>query len=367
MAATAPASTTHKRYPRAVNAQQFAPNDAQCNNARRFGHWTGAIMHRCTLSASRRPYLRELWLLLAIMLVTAPALAHKPLAETAVQRSAAPINSLHYPRSFSGYEARDSYALALLQLALDKAQSPLILTPSTHSMGQNRALTELGLQRNVEVVWAMTSTEREEKLLPIRISIDKGLMGWRLALMAKEHALLLQNVHNLSDLQAFQAGQGHDWPDRQILADNGLPVQASSSYAGLFHMLAAGRFDYFPRSLLEVWAEAESYQQLGLSVDPYLVLHYPTTSYFFVAKNNPQLAETLRLGLERALADGSFDALFFKHNGVFLRQLKLSQRRVLELSNPLLPAATPLSRPELWLSRKQLLQLEHAPAKPLAE
>jgi hypothetical protein len=98
----------------------------------------------------------------------------------------------------------------------------------------------LALQRNVDVVWAMTSNTREEKLLPIRISIDKGLMGWRVALMSKEHASLLQNVHSMSDLQPFQAGQGHDWPDRQILADNGLPVQTSSSYEGLFHMLALG-------------------------------------------------------------------------------------------------------------------------------
>lgn len=317
-----------------------------------------------TFNTTRRPYLSRLWPLLGLILASAPALAREPLTEQQLQRSTTPVNNLlHYPRSFSGYEERDRYALALLQLALDKAGSALTLTPSAQSMGQDRAITELALQRNVEVVWAMTSAEREEKLLPIRISIDKGLMGWRLALMAKEHGLLLQNVRSLNDLQSFQAGQGHDWPDRQILADNGLPVQVSSSYTGLFHMLAAGRFDYFPRSLLEVWAEAESYRELGLSIDPYLVLHYPTTSYFFVAKNNPQLAETLRVGLERALADGSFDALFFNHNGVFLRQLKLSQRRVLELTNPLLPAATPLSRRELWLTREQLLQWEQAPDK----
>ena len=328
-------------------------------------------MHRSTPTTphcAARPWRAWLWIALLVALLPSTAiLAHEPLPENALNRPTTPTQNLRYPRSFSGYEERDSYALALLQLALAKAGSPLTLTPSTASMGQDRALTELGLQRNVEVVWAMTSTEREEKLLPIRISIDKGLMGWRLALMAKEHALLLQNVHSLSDLQAFQAGQGHDWPDRKILEFNSLPVQASSSYEGLFYMLAAGRFDYFPRSLLEVWAEAKSYQQLGLSVDPYLVLHYPTSSYFFVAKNNPQLAEILRTGLERALADGSFDALFFKHNGAFLRQLKLSQRRIIEMSNPLLPAATPLSRPELWLSREQLLQLELSPGKVFVE
>lgn len=284
------------------------------------------------------------------LLLTAPALA-----------ADLPSQSLRYPRAFNGYEQRDNYALALLQLALDKAGSQLRLTPSSNSMAQNRALAELELERNVDVVWSMTSAEREARLLPIRISIDKGLMGWRVALLGKDQGQLLRNIHSLGDLQQLHAGQGHDWPDRQILEHNGLPVEAGSSYEGLFHMLAAGRFDYFPRSLLEVWREASSYQQLGLRVDPYLVLHYPTTSYFFVSPRNPQLAATLGLGLERALADGSFDRLFFQHYGAFLRQLKLSQRRILELQNPLLPTATPLTRAELWLSRAQLLQLEQAP------
>jgi hypothetical protein len=326
-------------------------------------------MHRCIFKPPQyRARLGLIWrCLLLSMLCSAPTLAHQPQPAAALNRPTAPADVLRYPRSFSGYENQNNYVLALLQLALDKAGSSLRLTPSTHSMGQDRALTELALQRNVDVVWAMTSTAREAKLLPIRISIDKGLMGWRVALMAKEHADLLQNVHTMSDLQALQAGQGHDWPDRQILADNGLPVQASSSYEGLFHMLAAGRFDYFPRSLLEIGREAKSYQGLGLTIDPYLLLHYPTSSYFFVSPNNPQLAEILRVGLERALADGSFDALFFEHNGRFLAQLKLSQRRVLELHNPLLPAATPLQRAELWLSHEQLLRLEQNAAKVVSE
>jgi hypothetical protein len=303
------------------------------------------------------------WPCLLLALLLSSAAQAQP--ETIVTESTSNTASKHllrYPRSFSGYEQRDSYVLALLQLALNKAGSPLKISPSTHSMAQNRAFAELTLHRNVDVVWAMTSSEREAQLLPVRISIDKGLMGWRVALLAKQHGQLLQNIHSLADLQKLQAGQGHDWPDRTILADNGLPVQASSSYEGLFHMLAAGRFDYFPRSLLEVAPEAESYQQLGLQIDPYLILHYPATSYFFVAPDDHELAQTLRLGLERALADGSFDQLFYQHYGAALRQLKLSQRRILELKNPLLPAGTPLARPELWLNRNQLLQLEETTA-----
>jgi hypothetical protein len=50
------------------------------------------------------------------------------------------------------------------------------------------------------------------------------------------------------------------------------------------------------------------------------------------------------------------------HYGESLRLAKLSQRHILELDNPLLPAGTPLARRELWLSREDLLQLDQPPA-----
>ena len=61
-------------------------------------------------------------------------------------------------------------------------------------------------------------------------------------------------------------------------------------------------------------------------------------------------------GLEQALADGSFDRLFFAHYGDALQRARLSERQLIELDNPLLPPDTPLQRAELWLSREQLLK-----------
>ncbi|VEB41146.1 Uncharacterised protein [Chromobacterium violaceum] len=56
----------------------------------------------------------------------------------------------------------------------------------------------------------------------------------------------------------------------------------------------------------------------------------------------------LQQGLEKSVADGSFDQLFRAFNDEHLRGLKLSGRAIIELPNPLLPEATPLSRRELW-------------------
>lgn len=264
---------------------------------------------------------------------------------------------LRYPRAAVGEEYRQTYALAQLQLALDKAGSPLRLQPSEFAMEQDRALLSLEEGRAVDVVWTMTSLERERRLLPVRIGIDKGLFGWRVALLRKDRPQLLRDVRTLEDLQALRAGQGHDWPDTDILRWQGLPVVVTASYDSLFRMLAAGRFDYFPRSVLEAWDEVQHNPRADVLIDPHLVLRYPTACYFFFSPGNPELAATVRRGLEKALADGSFDRLFLQHYGPLLRRARLDQRQLIELHNPLLPVATPLQRKALWFTRDDLRAL----------
>lgn len=260
---------------------------------------------------------------------------------------------LRYPRRADGDEFRSRYILAQLQLALDKVNSPLRLTPTPMPMEQERALLNLQKGEHLDVVWSMTSEAREQRLLPVRIPLDKGLFGWRIALLPAGQGDRLRQVYRLADLRRFSAGQGHDWPDTHILRSHGLPVQVSASYASLFHMLKAGRFDYFPRALIEIWDELEQPRSQGLEVDRHVLLRYPTALYFFFSPQRPELAETVRLGLERALADGDFDRLFNAHFAAPLARAQLHRRRIIDLHNPLLPAATPLARTELWFTAPQ--------------
>lgn len=279
------------------------------------------------------------WLcgLLLVSLLTAPLQADES-------------DTLRYPRRADGDEFRSIYALAQLQLALDKAGSPLRLEPSHYSMEQERALVNLEHNDRLDVAWSMTSVEREQRLLPVRIPLDKGLFGWRIALLSKDRTQLLKNVRNLDDLRQFSAGQGHDWPDSEILRSHGLPVKLSSSYGSLFRMLQAQRFDYFPRSVIEIWDELEHPRAKQLVVDPHVLLHYPTAMYFFFSRKRPELAETVRIGMEKAIADGSFERLFQQYFAANLQRAQLDQRQLIELHNPLLPSATPLQRRELWFS-----------------
>ncbi|MDP3813719.1 hypothetical protein [Pseudomonas sp.] len=245
-------------------------------------------------------------------------------------------------------DPRNRYPLLLLQLALDQAGGDYQLQPSATPMQQGRVFMELAHGRNVRVAWSMTSLEREAQLLPIRIPLYKGLIGWRLALVKAERRELLHKVRNLEELGRFSAGQGHDWPDTEILRANGLPVVGVPNYQSLFSMLTLGRFDYFPRSLAEVWAEAEQQRAGGLVVDDSLVLHYPSAVYFFVNPKDVALAAHIERGLELAIADGSFERLFQVHYGEYIERAQLGKRRILHLNNPLLPPQTPLQRKELW-------------------
>lgn len=250
---------------------------------------------------------------------------------------------IRYPREEGG----NTYPLDLLQLALRKAGSKDTIALTPVRMMQDRALHELGLDNGeVDIAATMTSKERESRLLPIRIPITKGLIGWRIAVVRKDRIHQFERVRNLADLKRFRAVQGHDWPDRDILRQSGLPVHSVSSYESLFNTLASGRIDYLPLSLIE--AQAAISGRKMLAIDPHIAIRYPAAIYFFVNPRKQALADTVRRGLEASIADGSFDKLYYQHFAQAIRQGRLDQRRIIELHNPFLPAATPLDRKDLW-------------------
>lgn len=241
---------------------------------------------------------------------------------------------------------------AALQLALDKSGQDYELAPVLPEMLQGRSIARaMGSDGDIDVLWTMTTREREALLLPVRFPVDKGLLGWRIAIVRQDKAEQFANVRSVQDLRYFTAGQEHDWPDTRILRESGLPVMTASQYDSLFRMLAVKRFDYFPRGVAEAWAEVDARPRLGLTVDRFIVLHYPAAEYFFVTPRKPYLAEHIWQGLLRAQADGSFDRLFHAHFDPLLRRARLSQRRVIELPNPMLDAVRLLPADSPWWYR----------------
>ena len=199
-------------------------------------------------------------------------------------------------------------------------------------------------------MWALTTKEREENLLPIRIPIDRGLFGWRIFLIKESDQALFSSLESSAQLAKLRTAQGHDWPDTAILQANKFAISSSKSYEGLFDMLARNHIQYFPRSLLEAELELDAHPQQGLAIESQIVLHYQTALYFFVNKNNSELAADLEKGLRKAIADGSFKTLFEYHFRDSIRKYNLPQRRLISINNPFLPATTPLTETTLWFS-----------------
>ncbi len=277
-----------------------------------------------------------------------PALPALLTAAAAAAPTVAPPLRVVFPRPMREIDPSTWFPLQLLHMALDASGVRCELSPSADLMVQSRALKELEApQDKLHIAWSMTSVQREQSLLPVRIPIFKGLYGWRLLLIPQGQQAAWREVDSLADLKRKTLVQGHDWPDTEILRANGLTVTTGASFAALFKMLAIGRAQAFPRSVLEIVWEQETQKQL-FAIEPSLVLHYPTAVYFFVRPDDHRLAGLVELGLNRLLANGAFDRLFDQHHAEAIRSAGLHKRRLIELHNPLLPAQTPLARKELW-------------------
>lgn len=254
---------------------------------------------------------------------------------------------IRYPRPESGADHLSQYPVRLLEQALQHAGRSYRVELYPVRMQQARALLRLENSEGIDVVTTMTSAEREARLQPIRIPLDKGVWGLRLLLINKAAAARFAGLASADQLKPMLAGQGSNWPDTAILRANGLRVYgAPASYEVLYRMLETGNIDYFPRSVTEIWGELKLHQD-ALMVEPSVVLRYRTAVYFFVRKGDTRLAADLHAGLERMIADGSFEKLFQKFFGEQIRRAALKDRRVIDLVNPAAPAL-PLERKELW-------------------
>jgi len=243
-------------------------------------------------------------------------------------------------------DQRHTYFIALLSLALEKTRSqdgPFRLAMHEDKMTQARAILSVAQKYYLDIVWTMTSKDREHILQPIRIPLLKGLLGHRVFIIRQQDKERFAQIQTPNELKPLIAGQGHDWPDIKILKENGYNVMAVTIYDSLFSMLSLGRFDYSPRGVTEAWAEVDAHPEKELMVEETLLLKYPAPIYFFVHKNNTLLADRVERGLLISIADGSFDRLFHEYtiNKTHFKLLNIKNRKTFNLTNPFIQEVSP--------------------------
>ena len=257
-------------------------------------------------------------------------------------------------------DSRYEYDWAVLRAALQKTEArygPFELHQSTHPMSSQRVAQELLMPGGrINVFARATSPELERTYLPVRLPIDRGLLGYRMFLIRDSDRARFAAVRTLDALRKLRVGQGKDWIDVPILRNAGFQVVEGTNYPGLFGMLDAGRFDFFSRGIDEAQREFKERRRAypHMVIEQTLLLQYPLPSYFFTRRDDEGklLARRIAEGMEIMIKDGSLNALFQQYKGESIRAGGLAHRRVLRLENPHLTPETPLSRSELWFDPK---------------
>jgi hypothetical protein len=282
--------------------------------------------------------MRILWLLLYATLAIIPPVR----ADELVVR----YPSIQHPY----YAKRDVYFVTLLKMALERSGEPYSLVNVNFSEYSERRSVLLLQTNQYDVHWINTTAERETQLLPVKIPLCKGVIGWRAFFIRPADQAVFDQIKSLEQLRQLTFVQGHDWADSDILEKDGFKVERAPNWAGLFKMVTIWRAQLFPRSIFEIIAEQKESASAGLAIEKSIILRYPAAYYFFVTKQNERLKNALERGLIKSIEDGSFDQWFFTTFGEQLSQLNLEQRRVLSIDNPDLKQQPHLHDSRLWFS-----------------
>ncbi|WP_052691797.1 type 2 periplasmic-binding domain-containing protein [Teredinibacter purpureus] len=296
-------------------------------------------------SANKHAEIKRLLITLSIgCLITVALLPVKANAQTSVE----PLHFTYPSSDDIYYGIRDAYFVKILKLVLTKSGEPYTLsTIKMPPMRESRSALYLNNSRYT-VHWYMTNNTLEHDLIPIRVPLYKGLIGWRLLFIRDGNQPLFDNVETVDDLKKLSGVQGTYWPDSSVLRSNGFELWVTDEWNSLAELVSLKRADYFPRSVTEIWREASFVREQNLVVENTLLLQYPAAYYMFVAKHNTAHATLLKKGFEIALEDGSMDALFNETFSDYIQQSHLYRRKMMSINNPLMPPQTPYTDKRLW-------------------
>ncbi len=241
--------------------------------------------------------------------------------------------TVRYPQAESPDDPRTSFPLQVLALALAKSGQHVTLSPSAQRMQQGRALASLA-SGDIDLVWSAATPARNLALRRVSVPLDDGLLGWRVALVRPALRARVAGARSLADLRSLRACLGHDWPDRDIFAANGLPVVTAAGYETLFSLLERGACDYFPRAVTEAWPELRAHPRSAIMVAEPTLLRYQLGLYFFVNAGNVVLADALEAGMQAALQDGSLQRLRTAHFGTAQAYVAANRDHAIVLDQP---------------------------------
>jgi hypothetical protein len=258
-----------------------------------------------------------------------------------------------YPHYRPEDRARAVFPLAVLDLAMKAAGAEYVARQADVLMERGRALAELAGRGNaINLLWTSTDAVAERGLPVVRIPINRGLIGYRVFIIRKDRQADFDQVQSLADLKSLTGGQGLGWVDTEIMRAAHLNIN-TVPYETVFDMIQGGRLDYFPRGVVEAFAELDEprHRERNLVVEKRLLLKYRSDFIFYVSAEHESLARTINGGLVKAYLDGSYMRLFNSHPYIqdALARADLANRRVFVLDNPYLSEADRQIPDKYWM------------------
>ncbi|WP_229256635.1 hypothetical protein [Duganella lactea] len=248
----------------------------------------------------------------------------------------------------------DSHIMRLLTAALEASRpryGAYTVRVAQLRMERDRLLQEMLKGELVNLSSQVTSPEWEARLTPVRIPVDKGISSYRVSLIDGRNQDLFSAIRTLDQLKSLSLGAGRQWSLNATYKEAGFHVVDGSTTAGLHGMLAAGRFQHFPRAIDEATYEQAAFIPAfpNLRLERSFALYIPSPRYFFVGGGQQRrLAQRLDYGMHILIADGRFDQLFHEFYDGLIAKTGLSKRRIFKLDNPRLSPQTPLSTKAYW-------------------
>lgn len=202
----------------------------------------------------------------------------------------------------------------------------------------------------LDLSWSAADIEDDLVMLPVKIPLVMGLLGYRAAVTHEDNLAKLQNS---DDLKALKACQVRFWPDVKILQSNNYTVIPTDKFEKTYELTHKKRCDYFPRAIYEGYSELASAQKRfpELTMFDDVILYYPYPLNMYTSKSNIRLNELLYVGLNKMVDSGELLQLI-KESEITSHLFPLSQwkdKQIISLNNPFLPADTPLDDKRLWI------------------
>jgi hypothetical protein len=270
--------------------------------------------------------------------------------------SAGEIITVHYMSPQSPKDTRQIYVKEIIKACLEstvKSDGPYKMVAAT-KMNWARMMT-LGTQDkypNLVIRLSGLRNELHNNWLLIPIPINRGIVGYRIFLINRSLQNTFSTISKLEDLRTkgLRAGQGRDWADVEILEENNIQVVSGSDYEGLFEMLSAQRFEYFPRGVNEAFVELADRKDKfpEMHVEETVAFYYPLPRVLATTKGNTKLADRIERGLEKIFEDGTHRKIWLKHNKQSLEKAELHNRKIFTLKNSQALPGLPYDQKKYW-------------------